>query len=199
MGKCNTDPSGANFTWAMISFLPVSLHFLLQSRKEGKQESKKESKKERKKERKKDLSVLKTLHSRCVLHTIWMIGRAGFVEDVFRGLIMWSVSTNGCSHQNERGCDYTPAGVCGWRQTLQCTCDFFFHKRHVDVALVASEDFLCCLKSHLPLLFPPLITPQGIKLKWHIFSLSLSLSLSVQSELVVSCLVRSRPIQSSDI
>ncbi len=81
MGKCNTDPSREHFTQGIISFLPVPLHFLLQSILVLSQittEIMFNWKKERKK-----IFCFKTLHSCCVLHTVWMIGgarRGGHVQ-----------------------------------------------------------------------------------------------------------------------
>ena len=115
---------------------------------------------------------------------------------------MWSVETNGCSHQNERRCDYSAAGVCGRRQTLLVYMWLFLPQ-------TARWRRLCrlCRLSGLPLLFeasPPPPLSSAHNSPWNqtettqISSLSLSLSLSLSS-LNWSCPVWCGPVQSSHL
>lgn len=108
---------------------------------------------------------------------------------------MWSVSTSGCSHQNERRRDYIPAGVCGRRQTLRVYMWLFLPQ-------TARWRRLCRLRG-LPLLFeasppPPLSSAHNSPWNQTETTQILSLSLSLSS-LNWSCPVWCGPVQSSHL
>lgn len=124
-------PLLGKFTQGIMSFLPVPLHFVLQSILVLSWMTTGKCVKQRKNERHVENTALKLWTS-----YEWSaeLSHGGRVWD----WIMWAVSTNSRKPQNERRkCDYI-AGVWGRGQTLQVQMWLFLPKPRFDVA-VASQ------------------------------------------------------------
>lgn len=193
MGKCNTDPSREYFTRGIISFLPVPLHFLLQSILVLSRLTTEKCFTERKKERKeRKFSVLKhCTHVVCSIQYEWLVEL--IVEDNVQR-VDHVICLNQWLHASESNVIIFQVCVGGGR-CCKCRCDFS-----------SKTTLWCCCRRwatpNPPLLLSPLSSAhyspqQPDKLKQHRFSLSPSAL--VWSEPVLSCLVQSSPIQLSHI